>query len=187
MEAIYLIPRYLKGFPGKGVFYSSYRHLRVEAYIDADWAGSVTDRRFTSVYCTFVGGNLVTWKSKKHVVVTIYCVEAKFRSMAHGVCEFLWLKMLLAELGFPVTHPMGLYCNNKAVINIAHNPVQHDRTKHVEVDRYFIKEQLQCGSICTPLVKIGDQLVNVLTKGLPSTRFIDVVGNLEMRDIYFPA
>jgi len=80
---------------------------------------------------------------------------------------------------------MTLYCENKAAISIVHNLVQHDRTKHIEVDRHFIKEQLQCGYICTPFMKTRDQLVDVLTKGLPSTRFIDV-GKLGMRDIYSP-
>lgn len=60
MEATYQILRYFKGCPRKGVFYSSHGHHRVEAYIDANWIGSVIDRRSTSSYCTFIGGNLIT-------------------------------------------------------------------------------------------------------------------------------
>jgi hypothetical protein len=62
--------------------------------------------------------------------------------MAHGVCETLWLKILLKELGFEAKDCMRLYCDNKVAISIAHNPVQRDRTKHVEIDRHFIKEKL---------------------------------------------
>lgn len=69
--------------------------MRVEVYIDADWAGSITDRRSTPRYCSLVGGNLVTWKSKKQSVVTRSNAEAKYRSMAHGVCEMIWLCQLL--------------------------------------------------------------------------------------------
>jgi ATP sulfurylase len=58
---------------------------------------------------------------------------------------------------------MRLYCDNKAAISIAHNLVQHDRTKHVEIDRHFIKEKLREGAICTPYVKIGEQLADILT------------------------
>ena len=62
---------------------------------------------------------------------------------------------------------MRLYCDNKSVICIAHNLVQHDRTKHVEVDRHFIKENLDSGLICTPFVTSSDQLAHILTNGLP--------------------
>lgn len=92
------------------------------------------DRRFVSSYCTFVRGNLVTWRSKKQSVVTRSSAEAKFRTIAHGVCEMLWLKILLKELGFDSKDLMRLYCNNKAAINIAYNLVQHDLTKHIEID-----------------------------------------------------
>jgi hypothetical protein len=65
MEVVYRILRYLKSSPGKGLLFSRHDHLKIEAYTDADWAGSIMDRRSTSGYCTFVGGNLVTWRSKK--------------------------------------------------------------------------------------------------------------------------
>lgn len=106
MEAAYRILGYLKGCLGKGVFYAFHGHLRVEAYTDADWDGLINDRRSTSSYCTFMGGNLVTWRSKKQVVVARSSAEVEFRSMAHGVCALLWLKMLLAELGFPAKTPI---------------------------------------------------------------------------------
>ena len=75
-------------------------------------------------------------------------VEVEFQSMALGVCELLWLKVLLDDLKVQQQQgPMRLYCDNKSAISIAHNPVQHDKTKHVEVDKYFIKEKLDKGMI----------------------------------------
>jgi hypothetical protein len=96
-----------------------------------------------SGYCTFEEGNLATWHSKKQSVVARSRAEVKVRAMAHGVYETLWLKILLKELGFDSKDPMRLYCDNKVAISIAHNPVQYDRTKHVEIDRHFIKEKLE--------------------------------------------
>ncbi|KAK2997970.1 hypothetical protein RJ639_026398 [Escallonia herrerae] len=107
-----------------------------------DWAGAVDDRRSTSGYFTFVGGNLVTWRSKKQNVVARSSAEAEFRGIALGVCEALWLRLLLQDLGCVSKQPIKLYCDNKAACDISHNPVQHDRTKHVEIDKFFIKEKL---------------------------------------------
>ena len=68
--------------------------------------------------------------------------EVEFRGMAQGVCEMLWIKNILKDLGIDYAKPMHLNYDNKAAIEIAQNLVQHDRTKHVEVDRHFIKEKL---------------------------------------------
>ena len=87
-----------------------------------------------------MGGNLVTWRSKKQKVVSRSSAEAEYRGMAHEMCEILWLRKLLWELGLKTKEVMRLYCDNKSARDIADNPVQHDRTKHVEVDRHFIKE-----------------------------------------------
>ncbi|KAL5777605.1 hypothetical protein ACOSP7_010531 [Xanthoceras sorbifolium] len=186
-DAVYRILRYLKGSPGKGLIFKKYGHLQVEAYTDADWAGSITDRRSTSGYCTFVGGNLVTWRSKKQNVVARSSAEAEFRAVAHGICEVIWIKRLLEDLKISNPLPMKLYCDNKATISIAHNPVFHDRTKHVEVDRHFIKEKLDTGLICMPFVTTTEQVADVLTKGLPKKQFDDLIGKLAMEDIFKPA
>ncbi|RVW94806.1 Retrovirus-related Pol polyprotein from transposon RE1 [Vitis vinifera] len=94
-------------------------------------------------YCSFVWGNLVTWRSKKQSVVARSSAEAEFRAMAQGICEGIWLNRLLEELRVPLKHPMVLYCDNQVAISIAKNPVHHDRTKHVEIDRHFIKEKIE--------------------------------------------
>jgi hypothetical protein len=128
MNAVMRILRYLKSAPGKGIlFKKNDNNNNVSVYTDADWAGSIDDRRSTSGYFTFVGGNLVTWRSKKQNVVARSSAEAEFRGMALGLCEALWLRHLLSDLGYPPDKPIRLYCDNKAACDIAHNPVQHDR------------------------------------------------------------
>ncbi|CAL8157474.1 unnamed protein product [Prunus armeniaca] len=121
MGAVMRILRYLKVTPGKGLMFCKNGHTDVEGYTDADWAGSVTNRCSMSGYFTFVGGNLVTWRSKKQKVVSRS--SAEYRGMAQGVCELLWLRRLLRDLGFGPQKPMDLYCDNKAAIAIAHNPM----------------------------------------------------------------
>ena len=80
------------------------------------------NRRSTSGYCSFIGGNLVTWQSKKQSVVARSSVEAEFRVVAHGICEIMWIRRLLEELKMIGSSPMKLYCDNKATISVAHNP-----------------------------------------------------------------
>ncbi|CAN6677420.1 unnamed protein product [Malus baccata var. baccata] len=165
MNVVMRILRYLKGSPSKRIFFKKNNHFSVKGYTDADWAGSIDDRRSTSGYFTFVGGNLVTWRSKKQNVVARSSAEAEYRGMALGICEILWLKLLLSDLGLQHDHPMKLFCDNKAARDIAHNLVQHDRTKHVEVDRFFIKEKLEGKIIEVPAIRTEDQLADILTKG----------------------
>ena len=121
-------------------------------YTDVDFAGFPLDKRSTIGYCTFLGGNLVSWWSKKQNVVVWSSAEAEFRAMATRVCELLWVKIILEDLKVQWSNPMKLYCDNKSAINIAHNPMQHDQTKHIEIDMHFIKEKLDSGLICPPYV-----------------------------------
>ncbi|KAB2634436.1 hypothetical protein D8674_038697 [Pyrus ussuriensis x Pyrus communis] len=100
MVAVMRILSYLKGAPGKGLIFRKHRHMEVKGYIDADWARNITDKRSTSGYFTFVAGNLVTWRSKKQNVVARSTAEAEYNGMAQGICELLWLKILLTEIGF---------------------------------------------------------------------------------------
>ncbi|RVX09224.1 Retrovirus-related Pol polyprotein from transposon RE1 [Vitis vinifera] len=160
--------------------------VSIEVYTDADWAGAVDDRRSTSGYFTFVGGNLVTWKSKKQNVVARSSAEAEFRGMALGLCEALWLRLLLQDLGYLSRQPIRLFCDNKAACDIAHNPVQHDRTKHVEVDRFFIKEKLDDKIVELPKIRSEDQLADILTKAVSSQVFSKFLDKLGMCDIYAP-
>ena len=129
---------YIKGTPGQGVLYENRGHTQVIGYCDADWAGSPADRRSTSGYCVFIGGNLISWKSKKQDVVARSSAEAKHRAMTLATCELIWLKQLLQELRFGKDGQMMLVCDNQASLHIAYNLVIHERTKHIEVDCHFI-------------------------------------------------
>ncbi|RVW45822.1 Retrovirus-related Pol polyprotein from transposon RE1 [Vitis vinifera] len=172
MNAFMRILRYLKNAPGKGILFAkNVDHQSIEVYTDADWAGAVDDRRSTSGYFTFVGGNLVTWKSKKQNVVARSSAEAEFRGMTLGLCKALWLRLLLQDLGYLSRQLIRLFCDNKAACDIAHNPVQHDRTKHVEVDRFFIKEKLDDKIVELPKIRSEDQLADILTKAVSSQVF----------------
>jgi hypothetical protein len=106
--------------------------------------------------------------------------------MVKGICEFMWLKRLLTELGYGPTNEMKLFYDNKATIDISHNPVQHDRTKHIEVDRHFIKENLDSRIILISFVRSNEQLADMLTKAVSSNAFYNSLDKLGMIDIFVP-
>ena len=87
----------------------------------------------------------------------------------------------------PIPAPIKVYCDNKAAISIAHNPVLHDRTKHVEVDKHFIKEKIDSGVICMSYIPTASQTADILTKGLPKVQHENLVSKLAMSDIFMPA
>ncbi|RVX06246.1 Copia protein [Vitis vinifera] len=127
-----------------GKVYSSERQRTVTLKYTQMQIGqeNIIDKRSTSGYCSFVWGNLVTWRSKKQSVVARSSAEAEYRALALGICEGIWIKRVLSELGQTSSSPILMMCDNQAAISIAKNPVHHDRTKHVEIDRHFITEKI---------------------------------------------
>ena len=94
----------------------------------------------------------------------------------------MWLKKLLDELNFPQRKACRLFCDNKATISISENPVQHDRTKHVEIDRHFIKEKREKKIISLPFIRLKDQLTDILTKAVSSEAFEQTLCKLGIGD-----
>ena len=140
---------YLKGAPRQGILYSNHEHNRIECFIDADWERSKEDRKSTSGYCVFVGGNLVSWQSKKQGVVSHSNAKSEYKAMAQSVCEIIWLHQLLMEVGIETPVPAKLWCDNQDVLHIASNSVFHERTKHIEIDCHSVREKIQLSLIST--------------------------------------
>ena len=184
MDAVYRILRYLKSSPRKGLWFKRNQHLDVEGYCDADWASNIDDRRSTSGYCVFVGGNIVSWRSKKQEVVARSTAEAEYRAMALALSEMIWMKNLMAELKLLRNNTMVLNCDNISAMNIANNLVQHDRTKHIEIDRFFIKEKLDSNTLKLKYVKSSEQLADCLTKGLDPSENVIMCNKMGMIDIF---
>ena len=101
----------------------------VVGYCDADWTCDRVDRRSTTRYCTFIGDNLVTWKSKKQKVVSCSSIEAEYRAMLKLTNELIWIKGILKYLSIETTTPMIMHCDNQAAIHIASNSIFHAEEK----------------------------------------------------------
>ncbi|XP_052728811.1 secreted RxLR effector protein 161-like [Vigna angularis] len=186
-NALIRILRYVKKAPGQGLLYEDKGSIHVSGYCDADWAGSPIDRRSTTGYCVFLGGNIISWKSKKQNVVARSTAEAEYRAMASLTCELIWVKQFLQEVKFCDIHTMKMYCDNQAALHIASNPVFHERTKHIEIDCHFVREKLLTKEICTEFIGSNDQLADVLTKSLRGPRIEFICSKLGTYNLYAPA
>jgi hypothetical protein len=116
-------------------------------YTDADWVSYPDTRRSTLGYVMLLGDNLVSWYSMRQNVVSRLSAEAEYRAMANGVAELCWLRQLLVELHNPLLWATVVYCDNVSAIYLSTNPVQHQRTKHVEIDLHFVRERVAVGDV----------------------------------------
>jgi hypothetical protein len=171
------ILRYLKGTPGQGIWMKKNVTNNVVGYSDADWAGSC-DRKSTTGFCTFVGKNLVTWKSKKQNIVARSSAEVEYRAMTSTASELTWIKHLLHDMKIECNGAMQMYCDNQAAKHIASNPVFHERTKHIEVDCHFVPDKVHSGEIKTPFVRSKEQLADIFIKALDKLTFKSILSKL---------
>ncbi|KAJ4768963.1 Retroelement pol polyprotein-like [Rhynchospora pubera] len=168
--AVLRVVRYLKGNPGQGVLLRADSELQLNGYCDSDWASCPTTRRSLTGYFVLLGGSPISWKTKKQPTVSRSSAEAEYRSMANATCELLWLKSLLRSLGITHAMPMNLHCDSQAALHIATNPVFHERTKHIELDCHFVRDQIKTGCVVTKYVRSSEQLADIFTKSIyPAT------------------
>ena len=162
--------RYLKGTIEHGLSFS-HSSLQLTAFCDSDWAGNPDDRRSTTGFGIFLGSCLVSWSAKKQMVVARSSTEAEYRAMAVTTADLYWIRMLLQDLHVPLASPPTLWCDNVGALALASNPVFHARTKHIEVDYHFIREKVANKDMSIWFISTGDQIADIFTKGLSTTRF----------------
>ncbi|KAL5563802.1 hypothetical protein UlMin_033549 [Ulmus minor] len=165
------ILRYLRGTMQQGLRLNPSSHLQIQTYADADYASTPDDRRSSSGYCLFLGDNLVSWSATKQKVVSRSSAESEYRGLAIAAAEIVWTLSLLKELCIPQTEVPILWFDNISSSYMAANPVFHARSKHIEVDIHFIRDLVLKKQLQLCYVPTEDQLADLLTKHLSSSRF----------------
>nr|GFA24678.1 retrovirus-related Pol polyprotein from transposon TNT 1-94 [Tanacetum cinerariifolium] len=126
------------------------------------------------------GDKLVSWSSKKQDCTSMSSTEAEYVSFFACCAQVLWMRTQLTDYGFYLDK-IPMYCDSKAAIAILCNPVQHSRTKHIDVRYHFIKENVEKGIVELFFVRTEYQLADLFTKALPEERFKYLVRRLGMR------
>ncbi|KAG7546410.1 Integrase catalytic core [Arabidopsis suecica] len=185
-EAVVRLVRYLKGCPGQGILLSSSSDLQLKAFSDSDHAGCPLTRRSLTGYLVKLGTSPVSWKTKKQDKVSRSSAEAEYRAMAMTCQELMWVKEVLISLGITHDQPMQLFCDSQSALHIASNPVFHERTKHIESDCHFIRDELIAGNIIFSHISTTVQPADIFTKALGSQQFRFLRDKLGVCNLHAP-
>ncbi|XP_024004079.1 uncharacterized protein LOC112081549 [Eutrema salsugineum] len=170
--------RYVKGTSHFGVQFTSVNNPELYGYSDSDWGGSNEDKKSTSEYVFTLGSAVFCWQSSKQQTVAQSTAEAEYIAVCAAANQDIWLQRLLGEIGLDSQDGVLIFCDNKSAIVIGRNPVQHRRTKHIEIKYHFVREAEQKGLIQLKYCEGEVQLADLLTKGLGVSRF-EELENLE--------
>ncbi|GJY95416.1 ribonuclease H-like domain-containing protein [Tanacetum coccineum] len=154
---------------------------QLSTYTDVDWAGCPVTNWSTSEYYVFLSDNLLSWSVKCQVTLSRSSAEAEYRGVANVVAKTAWIRNLLCELHTPLFTTTLVYCDNVSAVYMSTNLVQHQRTKHIEIDIHFVRDFVALGQVCVLHVPSRFQYANIFTKGLPTALFIEFCSSLNVR------
>ena len=152
------ILRYLKGTMQLGLSYSR-GDLQLKAFSDVDWVRDPNDRRSTTSLVVFLGNNPISWSSKKQQTISRSLTEAEYCALSFTSAKLDWIKQLLAFLHISLPGVPVLFCDNLPAIAMSFNLVQHQRTKHIEVDVHFVHERVSRNQLSVQFVSSQEQLI----------------------------
>ncbi|GJW32599.1 ribonuclease H-like domain-containing protein [Tanacetum coccineum] len=174
--ALKRIMRYVRGTLDCGLQLFSSSTTDLVAYSDMDWAGCPT-----SGYCVFLGNNLLSWSSKCQPTLSRSSAKVEYHGVANAIAETCWLRNLLGELHTPLSSATLVYCDNVIAIYLSCNPVQHQRTKHIEIDIHFVCDLVDAGQVRVLHVPSRYQFADIFTKRLPSALFEEFRSSLSVQ------
>ena len=134
-----------------GLWYPRGTHIDLTCYSDADFASYKVDRKSTSGTCHILGHSLVSWFSKKQNSVALSTTEAEYITAGSCCEQALWMKQTLRDYDINLEQ-IPIKCDNTSAINLSKNPIQHSRTKHIEISNHFLRDHVQKGDIALEFI-----------------------------------
>ncbi|KAJ8759097.1 hypothetical protein K2173_004103 [Erythroxylum novogranatense] len=183
LDAVRRILRYVKNTLDYGLLYKKGKDCKIVGYCDADYAGDHDTSRSTTGYVFKLGFGAISWCSKRQPTVSLSTTEAEYRAATMAAQEIAWLIQLMKDLRQSIDYAIPLYCDNLSAVRLAENPVFHARTKHVEVHYHYIREKVLQGEIMLTHILTENQVADLFTKGLGTTKFINFYCQLGIKKI----
>ena len=163
---------YVCNTPLFGILIRKGQELKLQVYVDSDHASNVDDRKSISGYIIYLGTTPIVWRSRKQKgKPAISSCEAEYIALSAAINEIVWIITFLKELGFDVPLPVPLYGDNSSADDLAHNPVHHDRTKHIDIRYHRIREFILDGTIQMFHVSSQDNPADIFTKSVTVSVF----------------
>ncbi|GKA48787.1 putative reverse transcriptase, RNA-dependent DNA polymerase [Tanacetum coccineum] len=175
--AVKRIFRYLKGKPSLGLWYSKDSPLELVAYTDSDYARATLDRKSTTRGCQFLGNRLIPWQCKKQTVVATSTTKAEYVVAASCCGQVLWIQNQLLDYGYNFMNTV-IFIDNTSIICIIENPVQHSKTKHIEIRHHFIRDCNAKKLIQMAKIDTQHNVADLLTKGFDAGSFQYLVSSI---------
>jgi hypothetical protein len=165
--------RYLTATVDYGLRYTAEgESTRVTGYSDADFAGDLDTRRSTTGMVFMMANAAISWKSTSQKSVALSTCEAETVALSETLKEAIWLKRLRDELQPALTkQPLPLREDNQSAIALAKERRFSNRTKHIDIRHFFIREQLDAGNVALEYCPTADMLADIFTKALARTAF----------------
>ncbi|KAL4582814.1 hypothetical protein LXL04_007375 [Taraxacum kok-saghyz] len=177
--AVKRIFRYLKGRPKLGLWYPKNPEFNLYAFTDSNYGGCEFDRKSTIAGCQFVGDRLISWQCKKQQTVSTSTAEAEYVAASACCSHVIWMHHQLLDYGLDYLNT-AIFCDNDAAIQITKNPVQHSKTKHIDIKVHFIRDCYERGLIHLAQVHTDNNVADLFTKPFARARFDVLVGFLKM-------
>jgi hypothetical protein len=178
------ILHYVQGTKSFGIHYAAGSSLELVGFTDSDWAGDCIDRKSTSGYVFMLAHGPICWSSKKQSTISLSSAEAEYRGAVNAATQCVWLQGILAEFGIVFDSPTILWCDNQSTIKISTDPVQRQRTKHIEIHMHYIRGLVHDRTIALQYCPSSEQTADIFTKCFTEKTFTHLRSLLGVSDAW---
>ena len=165
-----------------GIWYNKEQPFELVGYTDVDFAGDKIERKSTSGHCQFLGESLVSWACKKQNTIALSTTDAEYIAAASCCSQVLWIKQQLADFSVKCSE-IVIHCDNTSAINLSKNPIQHSKSKHIDIKHHFLRDHVQKGDIQLIYIDTNIQTADIFTKPLLDERFKELLKKLNMSSL----
>ena len=181
-NAVKRVFRYLQGSQDRELAYGvNSSQPELYGYSDSDWGNNTNDRRSVTGWVFLYHGGAVSWQSCKQRTVALSSVEAEYMAATQATREAVWWRAFFTELGLPPTAATVVHSDSQGAIALSKNPEHHKRTKHIDIQHHYVREQVEAGSVTLPHIGTESMVADVLTKPLAADRHNTLVGDMGVR------